>query len=331
MAGTNTINLSEYFLGGLGACGACLFTNPLEVVKTRMQLQGELRSRGSYSRHYRNVFHAFFTIGKVDGLRALQKGLIPGLWYQLFMNGVRLGTYQTLVNFGMTKNSEGEVSLPKSVAAGAFSGCVGAVFGTHFICMRHIKRVTPRQCSFHVKPWVVNEWNGFPEKVLLASSVNGFKNAPVDKYFKHCNRIKTHLQALADQRIAVGHQHQHSGMIQAFRGIISREGVRGLWRGATGAMARVSVGSAAQLSTFSKCKDIVEQLQIFSPGSILIPLVASMVGGVAVVCCMTPFDVISTRLYNQGVDAKGRGLYYSGVADCFWKILNKEGPFGFYK
>lgn len=132
MAGTNTINLSEYFLGGLGACGACLFTNPLEVVKTRMQLQGELRSRGSYSRHYRNVFHAFFTIGKVDGLRALQKGLIPGLWYQLFMNGVRLGTYQTLVNFGMTKNSEGEVSLPKSVAAGAFSGCVGAVFGSPF-------------------------------------------------------------------------------------------------------------------------------------------------------------------------------------------------------
>lgn len=132
MAGTNTINLSEYFLGGLGACGACLFTNPLEVVKTRMQLQGELRLRGSYSRHYRNVFHAFFTIGKVDGLRALQKGLIPGLWYQLFMNGVRLGTYQTLVNFGMTKNSEGEVSLPKSVAAGAFSGCVGAVFGSPF-------------------------------------------------------------------------------------------------------------------------------------------------------------------------------------------------------
>ena len=29
----------EFALGGLAACGACFFTNPLDVVKTRMQLQ----------------------------------------------------------------------------------------------------------------------------------------------------------------------------------------------------------------------------------------------------------------------------------------------------
>lgn len=29
----------EYAFGGLSACGACFFTNPLDVVKTRMQLQ----------------------------------------------------------------------------------------------------------------------------------------------------------------------------------------------------------------------------------------------------------------------------------------------------
>ena len=56
-----------------------------------------------------------------------------------------------------------------------------------------------------------------------------------------------------------------------------------------------------------------------------------MISGVAVVCCMTPFDVISTRLYNQGVDGYGKGLYYRGFLDCFWKVLMKEGPLGFYK
>ena len=112
--------------------GACVFTNPLEVVKTRMQLQGELKALGSYQRHYRNVFHAFYTIGRYDGMFALQKGLAPALWYQFFMNGIRLGSYQCFVNVGLTKKPNGEVSFVKSVAAGAVSGCAGAFVGSPF-------------------------------------------------------------------------------------------------------------------------------------------------------------------------------------------------------
>lgn len=43
----------ELLLGGIAAVGAGCFTNPLEVVKIRMQLQGELQSRGKYTIHYR--------------------------------------------------------------------------------------------------------------------------------------------------------------------------------------------------------------------------------------------------------------------------------------
>lgn len=46
---------------------------------------------------------------------------------------------------------------------------------------------------------------------------------------------------------------------------------------------------------------------------------------------MTPFDVVSTRIYNQGVSGHGKGLYYSGVTDCFAKIFKAEGVWGFYK
>lgn len=35
--------VKECLTGGVAASGACFFTNPLEVVKTRMQLQGELQ------------------------------------------------------------------------------------------------------------------------------------------------------------------------------------------------------------------------------------------------------------------------------------------------
>lgn len=119
----------DFVLSGAAACGACLFTNPLEVVKTRMQLQGELKSRGSYQVYYRNVFHAFYTIGKVDGLAGLQKGLVPGLVYQFFMNGVRLGSYAIIESSGYI-HTNGRVSAAKTTVAGAAAGVVGAVMGS---------------------------------------------------------------------------------------------------------------------------------------------------------------------------------------------------------
>lgn len=43
------------------------------------------------------------------------------------MNGLRLGTYQTLVNTGLTENKEGESVFGKTVLAGALGGCLGGI------------------------------------------------------------------------------------------------------------------------------------------------------------------------------------------------------------
>ncbi|XP_032288023.1 solute carrier family 25 member 35 [Phoca vitulina] len=267
----------DFLMSGLAACGACLFTNPLEVVKTRMQLQGELQAPGTYQRHYRNVFHAFITIGKVDGLAALQKGLAPALLYQFLMNGIRLGTYGLAEAGGYLHTAEGTLSQPRSAATGALAGVMGAYLGSPIYM------------------------------------------------------VKTHLQAQAASEIAVGHQYKHQGMFQALSEIGQKHGLVGLWRGALGGLPRVIIGSSTQLCTFSSTKDFITQWEIFPPQSWKVALVAAMVSGIAVVLAMTPFDVVSTRLYNQPTDARGKGLMYRGMLDALLQTARTEGVFGMYK
>ena len=112
------------------------------------------------------------------------------------------------------------------------------------------------------------------------------------------------------------------------------------------------MGSAAQLSTFGKSREAINNLnvtlfsslinylyipkfpffsKIVPPNSWQSVLAAAMLSGIAVVICMTPFDVVSTRLYNQSLDHRGKGLYYSGAADCFLKVFRTEGLLGLYK
>ncbi|KAJ9596260.1 hypothetical protein L9F63_027115, partial [Diploptera punctata] len=124
----------EFVLGGVAAIGAGFFTNPLDVIKTRLQLQA-------------------------DGVLALQKGLVPALWYQLFLNGVRLGTYDFAEKRGWTSNKKGEVSIPKCMIVGALAGVAGAFSGSPFYLTRNkvtfIGKITiiyliARRCSDEV-------------------------------------------------------------------------------------------------------------------------------------------------------------------------------------
>ncbi|XP_972193.1 solute carrier family 25 member 35 isoform X2 [Tribolium castaneum] len=117
----------DFIIAGVAAVGAGFFTNPLEVLKTRMQLQGELHAKGQYTVHYRNIIHASYTIAKHEGFLSLQKGLSPALWVQFILNGVRLGIYQSLEDRGLILNSEGGTVFYKSVLAGGVGGVAGQI------------------------------------------------------------------------------------------------------------------------------------------------------------------------------------------------------------
>lgn len=112
--------------------------------------------------------------------------------------------------------------------------------------------------------------------------------------------IKTHLQAQAAQEIAFGHQHNHESFLKGLYNIFRNGGVKGLFRGASAAVPRAFVGSMTQLTSFTYCKEWLRNHEMFEGSALLTAFTSSMVGGVAVALTMTPFDLISTRLYNQG-------------------------------
>ncbi|XP_017049592.1 solute carrier family 25 member 35 isoform X2 [Drosophila ficusphila] len=142
--------------------------------------------------------------------------------------------------------------------------------------------------------------------------------------------IKAQQHAQAVQSIAVGFQHKHTSMLDALQQIYRKSGVPGFWRGAFASMNRTLVASSVQIGSFPKAKSMLKD-NGWVTHPVLLSFCAGLTSGTLVSLANSPFDVVTTRMYNQPVDENGRGLVYRGVVDCFTKILRTEGLHGMYK
>lgn len=123
----------SFCAGAAAACMAVTVTNPLEVVKTRLQLQGELSKHVKDApRIYENFFQGMAVIWKKEGLRGIQSGLKPAYLYQICLNGSRLGLYEPtrrIVNSAFGLGPE-VANYPIGVVVGAATGAFGALLGS---------------------------------------------------------------------------------------------------------------------------------------------------------------------------------------------------------
>ena len=167
-------------------------------------------------------------------------------------------------------------------------------------------------------------------RCVFAGAISGFIGVSLSCPFY---MIKTQLQSqTADAKYAVGYQHKHKGLIDAFKTTYSSHGLKGLWKGYTAIVPRNVVGSSVQLSTFSSCKEIVGQYELFANSIFFAAVVSSLLTGLVTCVFMTPFDTAATRMFNQPVGSDGKGLMYKNIVDCFIKVTKTEGFWrGFYK
>ncbi|GEQ70590.1 hypothetical protein JCM33374_g4268 [Metschnikowia sp. JCM 33374] len=137
--------LGGFIAGGIAACGAVTFTNPIELIKTRMQLQGELSAKSDAPRLYKNPVQAAGVIYKNEGLRGLQQGLFCGYVYQIGLNGCRIGLYEPS-RYYITRAlfpsqfSEDVSQIPQNllvnVLSGIVSGSAGAIIANPFFLIK---------------------------------------------------------------------------------------------------------------------------------------------------------------------------------------------------
>ncbi|KAI9190830.1 mitochondrial carrier domain-containing protein [Polychytrium aggregatum] len=297
---THAVGFSQ---GAIAACGAVTVTNPMEVVKTRLQLQGEhidlkpaapgAAPHGQPPKVYGNAFSTFMKIARTEGFSGLQKGLSPAYGYQILLNGCRLGFYEPIRNAyqetadyftGRTERKDNQVAV--MMVAGASSGILGA---------------------FVASPLFL---------------------------------IKTRMQSYAPSATAVGFQHNYvqQGTLRSLAIVFKNEGIRGLWRGVDAAMIRTGVGSAVQLSSYDINKKFLVRSGWFKTArdngeaNVWLHFAASAVTSFYVCLAMNPFDVAMTRMYNQKVAQDGKhGALYKNGFDCIVKMIRTEGVSALYK
>ncbi|KAI8601358.1 mitochondrial oxaloacetate transport protein [Dissophora ornata] len=274
--------LLGFLAGGIAACGAVTITNPAEVIKTRLQLQGELmRQAPGTTRIYTNFAQAFAHIAKHEGIRGLQRGLGCAYMYQIMMNGTRLGLYDPIKHsiHSLMKTDPNKNNNFVNIAAGGTGGVLSAALASPLFL------------------------------------------------------VKTRLQSYSSHEASrVGHQHYYRHTFDALRHIYKTEGLRGVYRGVDASMMRTGAGSAVQLPLYDEVKRKMINVGGLENGALCHGL-SSLISGFFLCIVMNPFDIISTRMYNQAPDPlTGRGgMLYKSPLDCAVKTIKAEGVKALYK
>eukprot|EP00743_Colponemidia_sp_Colp-15_P008773 GILK01009567.1.p1 GENE.GILK01009567.1~~GILK01009567.1.p1 ORF type:complete len:540 (+),score=74.80 GILK01009567.1:82-1701(+) len=102
---------------------AVLFTNPFDTAKVRLQLQNSTFG----PRVYRNSIDCLMKIARNEGLRGLQKGLVPAAWREGSKNVFRIGMFEPILNILHNREVDGAPPMWKRIVAAATSGGLGAV------------------------------------------------------------------------------------------------------------------------------------------------------------------------------------------------------------
>eukprot|EP00794_Sanderia_malayensis_P015041 gene15041-16594_t len=118
-------NYARFIMGGAAGMMATCFVQPLDLVKTRMQMSGI----AGEAKAHKSSFHAIFNIVRSEGVLGVYNGLSAALLRQASYTTTRLGVYTSLM-----EHFKGPDGAPptffKKLGMAMTAGAIGSFIGT---------------------------------------------------------------------------------------------------------------------------------------------------------------------------------------------------------
>ncbi|KAJ0085114.1 hypothetical protein Patl1_08636 [Pistacia atlantica] len=277
--------------GGIASIVAGCSTHPLDLLKVRMQLQGEnlpdlcsLRPALAFQSSSATVIPSqpqpprvgLVSVGmrivQSEGVAALFSGVSATVLRQTLYSTTRMGLYDVFKQKWTDKDTN-NMPLTRKIAAGLIAGGIGAAVGN-------------------------------PADVAM-------------------------VRMQADGRLPPAQRRNYTSVIDAVTRMSKQEGVTSLWRGSSLTVNRAMIVTASQLASYDQIKEMILEKEVMSDG-LGTHVTASFAAGFVAAIASNPIDVIKTRVMNMKVEV-GMKPAYSGAIDCALKTVRAEGPMALYK
>jgi solute carrier family 25 uncoupling protein 8/9 len=269
-------------VSGASVSCATACTNPLDVLKVRLQVLDPTRSGTPPPR---GMGDALGRLLRNEGPLALWKGLTPSLARAMCYGGLRLGLYQPIL--GAVESARGGAT--KSSAP---SGWAGPAAPGRRRRVRNGKR-TPSSSPIANRPTTTSRFR-FANGGDVASKVSAGAASGAFAAFllNPTELVKTRLMARDD--------HTKNKNVTAWScasNIVRERGVSGLWRGAAMSTTRSAALTASQCAAYDSAKSFVRKWRRGEEDDLLTHLCASMLTGLVTTTVTNPVDMIKTQLY----------------------------------
>lgn len=287
------MGLKGFVEGGIASIVAGCSTHPLDLIKVRMQLQGETH----LANHIPSLRPAFafqspssaaaainitpprvgpISVGarivQSEGVAALFSGVSATVLRQTLYSTTRMGLYDVLKQKWSDPHTN-NMPLVRKIAAGLIAGGVGAAVGN-------------------------------PADVAM-------------------------VRMQADGRLPTSQRRNYRGVIDAITRMSKQEGIGSLWRGSSLTVNRAMIVTASQLASYDQIKESILEKGLMRDG-LGTHVTASFAAGFVAAVASNPVDVIKTRVMNMRVE-QGTAPPYTGALDCALKTVRAEGPVALYK